>query len=585
MERHMERVGQYGALAVGLMGAMVLIAWYSGVAALTTILPGHESMKPNTAMALLALALAVAMLNRGWPVLPVGVFTVVLGSVTLLEHLGGQSLGIDRLPGIDFGSDAPRMAPSTAVSLVLLGSAVIAAAQGRTRLMRGFALVNLLVAHVALLGYAYGVSSLYRVAGATAMAVHTAVCIAVLSLSILLLDPSAGLASLFMDRGGTGRLARRMVPFVCLAPFLLGWLRLWAQDLGWFDTEYGVSILVMSMTLLGGLVTWRATLSLRVLDRQRDDAVQSLAEANRTLESTVAERTRELAAIVDQSDDAIIAKTLDGKITSWNPAAETVYGYSIEEMLDTSSERLSPEGRTAEIISVLARVGAGVDVEPFETLRVHKDGTVFPVLLTVSPIRDADGVVVGAFTISRDMTKATEAFDAARAMIESSLDALVAISPEGVITDANEATVKATGIPRMKLIGTAFSECFTEPEKAEAIYNLVFEQGVAMDYPLTLRHHDGHETLTEVLYNASVYRDGRGKVRGVFAAARDVTDQNRARKEIAHQQAIALGRLAELEQIHRVTIGREVKMIELKKENEYLRKFGPVHEGEQSGAY
>jgi PAS domain S-box-containing protein len=238
------------------------------------------------------------------------------------------------------------------------------------------------------------------------------------------------------------------------------------------------------------------------------------------------ENSKLLAAIVENSNDAIVAKTLEGIVTRWNPAATRMYGYSSEEMLGQSIDRLSPEGRTGEIISILARIEAGVDIEHFETLRVRKDGTVFPVLLTVSPIRDADGAVVGGSSITRDMIQEKEAFDAARSMIESSLDALVAISPEGLITDANEATVKATGIPREALIGTAFSDCFTEPEKANAIYQLVFEQGMAVDYPLTMRHRDG--TLTEVLYNASLYRDVFGKVLGVFAAARDVTEARQA---------------------------------------------------------
>ena len=238
------------------------------------------------------------------------------------------------------------------------------------------------------------------------------------------------------------------------------------------------------------------------------------------------EDSKLLAAIVEHSNDAIVAKTLDGIVTSWNPAAERMYGYSSEEMLGTSIDRLSPQGCTGEIISILARIKAGLEVNPFETLRARKDGTVFPVSLTVSPIRDADGVVVGASTITRDMTKEKEVFDAARSMIESSLDALVAISPQGLITDANEATVKATGIPRVELIGTAFSDHFTDPEKANAIYQLVFARGIAVDYPLTMRHLDG--TLTEVLYNASVYRDAAGKVLGVFAAARDVTEARQA---------------------------------------------------------
>jgi PAS domain S-box-containing protein len=159
-------------------------------------------------------------------------------------------------------------------------------------------------------------------------------------------------------------------------------------------------------------------------------------------------------------------------------------------------------------------------------------------------------------------------------MIESSLDSLVAISPEGRITDANEATVKVTGVPREELIGTAFSDCFTEPEKANRIYLLVFAEGMAVDYPLTMRHRDG--TLTEVLYNASVHRDLRGNVLGVFAAARDVTKQMQAQRENAVQQSMEKDRLAELEQFRRLTVGRELKMIELKKEIERLRRYAPV---------
>jgi hypothetical protein len=97
---------------------------------------------------------------------------------------------------------------------------------------------------------------------------------------------------------------------------------------------------------------------------------------------------------------------------------------------------------------------------------------------------------------------------------------------------------------------------------------------MARDYPLTLRHRDGHEALTEVLYNASVYRDASGNVLGVFAAARDVTNQKRAQREMALQQAREQERLLELERFQRLTVGRELKMIELKKEIEYLRRLG-----------
>ncbi|HEY5248655.1 MAG TPA: PAS domain S-box protein, partial [Dermatophilaceae bacterium] len=233
-----------------------------------------------------------------------------------------------------------------------------------------------------------------------------------------------------------------------------------------------------------------------------------------------------MAAIVEDSDDAIIGKTLDGTITSWNPAAERMYGYTAEEVLGRSIELLSPGDRSGETIAIIARIMSGQHLENFETTRTRKDGTEVPISLSVSPIRDENGAVVGASSIARDVTRARQAFEASRGMIESSLDSLVAISPEGLITDANEATVKVTGVPREELIGTAFTDCFTDPEEADRIYELVFSEGMAVDYPLTMRHRDG--TLTEVLYNASVYRDLKGNVLGVFAAARDATKQMQA---------------------------------------------------------
>jgi PAS domain S-box-containing protein len=285
-------------------------------------------------------------------------------------------------------------------------------------------------------------------------------------------------------------------------------------------------------------------------------------------------QSEQLAAIVEHSDDAIIGKTFDGIFTSWNPAAERMYGYSADEITGKSIDLLSPPGQAGEMHTILARIRAGQPVERLETTRVRKDGSAITVSLTVSPIHDRHGVITGASTIARDMTEQREAFEAARSMMESSLDSLVAISAEGKITDANQATVKFTGVPREKLIGTSFSDYFTEPEKAEEVYQRVLTQGLVADYPLTLRHRNGHETLTEVLYNASIYRDTHGKVLGVFAAARDITKQVQAQREAAHEHANELNRLAELERFQRLTVGRELKMIELKEHIEDLEKHG-----------
>jgi PAS domain S-box-containing protein len=116
----------------------------------------------------------------------------------------------------------------------------------------------------------------------------------------------------------------------------------------------------------------------------------------------------------------------------------------------------------------------------------------------------------------------------ARSLLEASLDPLVTISPKGRITDVNQATELVTGVPRSRLIGSNFSNYFTEPEKAEAGYQQVLAEGLIRDYRLSLRHASGR--ITEVLYNATVYQDETGRVQGVFAAARDITERVAAEK-------------------------------------------------------
>jgi two-component system sensor histidine kinase/response regulator len=114
----------------------------------------------------------------------------------------------------------------------------------------------------------------------------------------------------------------------------------------------------------------------------------------------------------------------------------------------------------------------------------------------------------------------------ARSLIEASLDPLVTISAEGKITDVNLATERITGVAREQLIGSDFADYFTEPDKARAGYKQVFSDGFVTDYPLALRHVSGR--ITDVIYNASLYRDAAGRVLGVFAAARDITERKKA---------------------------------------------------------
>ena len=128
----------------------------------------------------------------------------------------------------------------------------------------------------------------------------------------------------------------------------------------------------------------------------------------------------------------------------------------------------------------------------------------------------------------------------ARSLIEASLDPLITINTEGIVTDMNQATVNITGLTRSKLTGTHFFNYFTEPQKARKVYKEVFAKGSVAGSPLTLRHKDGK--LTDVLFNGSVYKDDSGNVLGVVVVARDITEQKRIATELT--EAIVFAELA-----------------------------------------
>mgnify|MGYP000883451169 FL=1 len=166
-----------------------------------------------------------------------------------------------------------------------------------------------------------------------------------------------------------------------------------------------------------------------------------------------------------------------------------------------------------------------------------------------------------------------------RSLIEASLDPMLTIGPDGKITDANTATAKVTGVSLEDLIGTDFSDYFTEPDRARAGYETAFREGLVRDYELEIRSTEGH--VTPVLYNASVYRDHTGMIIGVFAAARDITARRRFENELRERRQKEMERLLELEKFQRLTVGRELKMVELKKEIAELKRKIEALEGRE----
>ncbi|MGA9141913.1 MAG: PAS domain S-box protein [Methanocella sp.] len=256
-------------------------------------------------------------------------------------------------------------------------------------------------------------------------------------------------------------------------------------------------------------------------------------------------------SLIEASLDPLVTIAPDGKITDVNGATEFVTGYSRDQLVGTVfSDYFTDPARAREGYKEAFEKGS---VKDYSLEIRHLNGRVTPVIYNASVYRDETGKVIGVFAAARDITerkKAEEAFRIAsaynRSLIEASLDPLVTIAPDGRITDVNKATETVTGYPGKKLIGTDFSDYFTDPEKAREGYKKVFEEGSVMDYPLEIRHRDGH--LTPVIYNASVYKDENGAVTGVFAAARDITELKKAEDALKEKMIEVERSNAELQQ-------------------------------------
>jgi PAS domain S-box-containing protein len=260
------------------------------------------------------------------------------------------------------------------------------------------------------------------------------------------------------------------------------------------------------------------------------------------------DKIRNLANIVESSDDAIGTMSLDAIITSWNEGAKRVYGYSAEEVLGKPISILAPSHLNNETKELCEKIKQGERVHHYETSRLRKNGKLVYVSVNLSPIFDTHRNLSAVSFIVRDITRRKEAEEAIRlsnvynrSLIEASLDPLVTIGHDGKIMDVNSATETVTGYYRDELVGTDFSDYFTEPEKAREGYRRMFYKGFVRDYALEIQHKYGH--TIPVLYNTSVYENESGEVIGAFAIARDITERKKAEEaltkfEIVRKQEI-----------------------------------------------
>ena len=269
-----------------------------------------------------------------------------------------------------------------------------------------------------------------------------------------------------------------------------------------------------------------AEISLSAIETE-DGVLVSAAIRDVTERRRAAAAQHQLASIVQSSHDAILSKTLEGIITSWNPGATRLYGYEAVEVIGHHGDELFPPDRRAAEADALARIASGERVEQYETERLRKDGSTVTVSLSMSPVVDEAGTVIGVASMSRDISERQRAEAKFRGLLEAAPDAIVGIIRDGSITLVNAQAERLFGYSRQELLGQPIE--ILVPERARQIHPrrrihyfvkpTPRPMGAGMQ--LAARRKDGSEFPAEISLSALDTEDGPV----VSAAIRDVTER------------------------------------------------------------
>lgn len=409
---HCIRIAHGTSLLGILVGGLVLCGWIWDVAILKSILPGAATMKPNTALGFLLVSVAIGLevLNwrlpatgRSWKIWTRGcaVAAFLLSIVTIATYAQGWPFSLDTW----WFSDAVRaenaeypgrmsIATALGISLLALGILTTDLAVLPSRPQGQFLLISgALIGYIALAGYAFEHTALYENTWFSSVSLPTATLLFVLGIGALCVRPNQGIMTTVCSPYIGGWMGRRLLPTAMLLPLVLGWLRLVGERASLFHPHFGLALLTACFAVLLALVIWRQAKSLNHSDQER----QKSNEAN-----------ARLAAIVDSSGDAIIGMDLAGRVTSWNNGATQLFGYTAPEMLGQSMHRLLPPDRLDEEDGILASIPHRTGIDYSETERLRKDGKQVAISLSVSPIFDSQGQVIGASQVARDITERLE---------------------------------------------------------------------------------------------------------------------------------------------------------------------------------
>ncbi len=270
----------------------------------------------------------------------------------------------------------------------------------------------------------------------------------------------------------------------------------------------------------------------------RDRSGALIGAVNTLIDITERKRSEEfeqqLVTIVEFSDDAILSEDLDGIIKTWNSGAERLFGYTAEEVIGKPITLLIPMDRHGEEFDILSRIRRGECIDHYETVRRRKDGSLVEISVTASPLKNAEGRIIGASKIARDITERRRAGQLAQrlvSIVESSDDAIVSKDLDGIIKSWNPGAERLFGYTAEEVIGKSITLLIPMDRHGEESDILSrIRRGECIDHYETIRQRkDG--SLIEISVTVSPIKNAEGRIIGASKIARDITERKRAQEQ------------------------------------------------------
>jgi PAS domain S-box-containing protein len=557
----LEWFSRVAGIVVGLIGLVALVGWVFDVPLRTTFF--HSVPMPlEEAISFVLAGLALALLspaqsgNAGsagrWIALLCAAAVALLGAATLGEHLFGWKLPVDGLLfSVSVSNPAPvRVGPGSCLAFILIGLGLLLL---NTETRRGnrpaelLALAETLVLFFVYVIHVFGVTSPHVVF--SRMTLETWLAFLLLGLGVLFARPHRGLMAILTSEGAGGTLVRRLLPAVICIPLALGWLWLGGKRSNLYQTEVGISLVVVCTVMVLGVLIWVSARSLAKTDAKRKRAEEALRASE--------ERTR---LIVDTAYDAFVAMNDAGQVTSWNRQAEVIFGWPREEILGKLlvDRIIPPQQREAHVrgLNRFLATGEGpVLNNRIEVTALHRDGHEFPVQVTIWPVRIGHSYSFNAFVSDITQRKRTEEAlvrerNVLRTLIDNLPDYVFVKDTHSRFLVNNTAHVSVLGAHGPEeVLGKTDFDYFPQnlADKYRADDQAVVETGRALiNHEEFVTDHDGR---TQWLLTTKVpLRDGKGEIIGLVGISRDISNRKKAEEALAQQTQELARSNAELEQ-------------------------------------